>query len=540
MQVLWDLQSATVADVVSRLKSNYSTVQTMLRILETKGYVAHEKAGRAFTYRPLIDQTQARRRALSHLVSGLFNNSPSLLVLNVLEDERHRSARARPAPPVNHGERIVESALPALVNWLWQGSAIALAATAILRPSRRISATTRYQLWWIALFIVLALPILSFLLASFQLPARACNLACARVRRGRGGRPVPGSASWELEAGSWELPSAWTGALLAFLWLAIAAVSLSRTALALIALRRVKRTARPFPEACEARLHTWLLLRSLGRPAQAGGFGSHPCGGGARSDLAFDRGRPADARGARRPRARSDRRARVGARATTRRSGAPRTADHRRFRRPPSRGLVDRSSAASRARDRLRRLGRASDRVRQEPCGLPDQTRRAAGPTVTFGAGPGGARVFAADRASRPAARSTPQHVDHADVRSADARRARPGCAGADRCERGARGDVTCYPGCPGRRDVGPDERRLIGRRDSDRRVSARAADRSKRIASTRAAKRLGLRRKLLPKVLRRAGRRARRRLQRVPSSRSIRETSRPRTSLLARLARAR
>ena len=88
MRVLWDEQSATVADVAARLKSNYSTVQTMLRILEAKGYVTHEKSGRAFTYRPLVDQTQARRRALSHLVSGLFNNSPSLLVLNVLEDDR--------------------------------------------------------------------------------------------------------------------------------------------------------------------------------------------------------------------------------------------------------------------------------------------------------------------------------------------------------------------------------------------------------------------------------------------------------------------
>jgi predicted transcriptional regulator len=60
----------------------------MLRILETKGYVKHEKSGRAFIYRPLIDQRQARRRALSHLVSRLFDNSPSLLVLNVLEDDR--------------------------------------------------------------------------------------------------------------------------------------------------------------------------------------------------------------------------------------------------------------------------------------------------------------------------------------------------------------------------------------------------------------------------------------------------------------------
>jgi BlaI family penicillinase repressor len=92
MAVLWRKQTATVADVVAGLKprrsGTYSTVQTMLRILEAKGYVAHEKVGRAFTYRPLIDEKQARRRALRHLLSRLFDNSPSLLVLNVLEDER--------------------------------------------------------------------------------------------------------------------------------------------------------------------------------------------------------------------------------------------------------------------------------------------------------------------------------------------------------------------------------------------------------------------------------------------------------------------
>jgi predicted transcriptional regulator len=92
MTVLWEKHQATVADVVAALGSkktvNYSTVQTMLRILELKGYVTHEKAGRAFIYRPLIDERQARRKALKHLVSRLFNNSPSLLVLNLLEDHR--------------------------------------------------------------------------------------------------------------------------------------------------------------------------------------------------------------------------------------------------------------------------------------------------------------------------------------------------------------------------------------------------------------------------------------------------------------------
>lgn len=91
MSVLWARQTASVGDVVAAVKKkrpvSYSTVQTILRILEMKGYVAHEKEGRAFVYRPVVDERQARRRALRHLVSRLFNGSPSLLVLNVLEDE---------------------------------------------------------------------------------------------------------------------------------------------------------------------------------------------------------------------------------------------------------------------------------------------------------------------------------------------------------------------------------------------------------------------------------------------------------------------
>ena len=92
MAVLWESQRASVADVVRALSRrrvvSYSTVQTILRILETKGYVAHDKVARAFIYRPLVDERQARRRALQHLASRLFKGSPSLLVLNVLEDER--------------------------------------------------------------------------------------------------------------------------------------------------------------------------------------------------------------------------------------------------------------------------------------------------------------------------------------------------------------------------------------------------------------------------------------------------------------------
>jgi predicted transcriptional regulator len=90
MAVLWQRQQATVAEVVAAIKkrpATYSTVQTILRILETKGYVTHDKVDRAFVYRPIVDQAQARRRALRLLVGRLFDGSASLLVSNVLEDE---------------------------------------------------------------------------------------------------------------------------------------------------------------------------------------------------------------------------------------------------------------------------------------------------------------------------------------------------------------------------------------------------------------------------------------------------------------------
>jgi BlaI family transcriptional regulator, penicillinase repressor len=91
MAVLWQLETATVGDVVAALAPertvSYSTVQTILRILEDKGYVAHDKVTRAFIYRPVVDERQARRRALRHLATRLFNGSPSLLVMNVLHDE---------------------------------------------------------------------------------------------------------------------------------------------------------------------------------------------------------------------------------------------------------------------------------------------------------------------------------------------------------------------------------------------------------------------------------------------------------------------
>jgi predicted transcriptional regulator len=90
MKVLWKRGPSTVGEIVEALPRKrpvaYNTVQTMMRILEVKGYVEHEQAGRAYRYRPLVDQRTARRQALGHLIKGLFDNSPSQLVLDILED----------------------------------------------------------------------------------------------------------------------------------------------------------------------------------------------------------------------------------------------------------------------------------------------------------------------------------------------------------------------------------------------------------------------------------------------------------------------
>jgi predicted transcriptional regulator len=92
MQILWTQGSGTVGDVAAALPRDrdlaYNTVLTTMRILEAKGFVKRKKIGRAHVYSPKVDRTTASRSALRHLVSRFFDNSPELLVLNLLNDEK--------------------------------------------------------------------------------------------------------------------------------------------------------------------------------------------------------------------------------------------------------------------------------------------------------------------------------------------------------------------------------------------------------------------------------------------------------------------
>ncbi|HUU16911.1 MAG TPA: BlaI/MecI/CopY family transcriptional regulator [Sedimentisphaerales bacterium] len=91
MNVVWDRGKATVHDVknaLSRRKPAYSTILTMMRKLEAKGYLKHEVDGRTYVYLPLISQQAVRHGVLGDLVERLFEGSTSLLLTSLVEQNR--------------------------------------------------------------------------------------------------------------------------------------------------------------------------------------------------------------------------------------------------------------------------------------------------------------------------------------------------------------------------------------------------------------------------------------------------------------------
>jgi BlaI family transcriptional regulator, penicillinase repressor len=91
MDVFWRKGPSTVQHVMESLPEDqplaYNSVLTTVRILEKKGYLAHEKDGRAHIYRPEVQREEASRSEVSHLLNRFFKNSRELLVLNLLEDD---------------------------------------------------------------------------------------------------------------------------------------------------------------------------------------------------------------------------------------------------------------------------------------------------------------------------------------------------------------------------------------------------------------------------------------------------------------------
>jgi predicted transcriptional regulator len=90
MAVLWARGSGTVAEVREALPDPlaYTTVLTVLRTLEEKGFVGHEEEGKAHRYLPLVARERAGRSALTRMVEKLFDGSPELLLTQLVSDRK--------------------------------------------------------------------------------------------------------------------------------------------------------------------------------------------------------------------------------------------------------------------------------------------------------------------------------------------------------------------------------------------------------------------------------------------------------------------
>lgn len=90
MEVLWESGPSLVAEVRAALPDElaYTTVLTILRMLEGKGYVGHRQEGRGHRYFATVKQQTAQKSALRHLTQKLFKGSTELLFTRLVADQK--------------------------------------------------------------------------------------------------------------------------------------------------------------------------------------------------------------------------------------------------------------------------------------------------------------------------------------------------------------------------------------------------------------------------------------------------------------------
>ncbi len=90
MKILWRRGASAVNDLVAAMPDGealaYNSVLTTIRILEQKGYVEHRQEGRAFIYWAVVEEIEASRSEVKHVLSRFFGNSREQLLLSLLGD----------------------------------------------------------------------------------------------------------------------------------------------------------------------------------------------------------------------------------------------------------------------------------------------------------------------------------------------------------------------------------------------------------------------------------------------------------------------
>jgi len=90
MDVIFELGEASVSDVREKLPDppSYSSVRTMTRLLEGKGFLRHRREGTRYIYRPTESRSSARKSALSHVLRTFFGGSASDAVAAIFDSEK--------------------------------------------------------------------------------------------------------------------------------------------------------------------------------------------------------------------------------------------------------------------------------------------------------------------------------------------------------------------------------------------------------------------------------------------------------------------
>jgi BlaI family penicillinase repressor len=91
MQILWQMEKGFVKDVIDHIpepKPAYNTVSTIIRILETKGFIGHEAFGKAHQYHPLISKEDYKRYATEKLLGNYFENSVESMFSFFVKEEK--------------------------------------------------------------------------------------------------------------------------------------------------------------------------------------------------------------------------------------------------------------------------------------------------------------------------------------------------------------------------------------------------------------------------------------------------------------------
>lgn len=91
MQVLWDLKRAFIKEIIEKLpepKPHYNTVSTIIRILEEKGFVAHESFGNSHRYFPLMTKEDYQQQAVGDVLKNYFDNSYQKMVTYFAKEEK--------------------------------------------------------------------------------------------------------------------------------------------------------------------------------------------------------------------------------------------------------------------------------------------------------------------------------------------------------------------------------------------------------------------------------------------------------------------